>query len=497
MRLLLQVSVFVFFIQANSQMLQHISFGSHQVGFSSLLEFDYSRPARIKDQFGRTIQINVWYPALAGRSKQMDIKEYLFLGGREDSIVSDKDANENILKQFIVSASSRGADSNAWKSYFNSKQPMTAKQNAIFKKGAYPVILLMHGSAFQYALIGEFLASYGMVVINVPYKGYLQTAFDVNVIGMETEIRDLEFALHIIIKKLSIKPLIAGAVGISFGGQSAIGLAVRNPIVKAVVSLDGGIGSVFGHQLLSGYPFYSIDKVTMPILHIYNPKDPGGNIDWFDVSKYNSRYLLALNNMDHQFFGIYGWLDRYIPSVLGKSMPRPGNNTEILLQSTLNFFQMVFSNAADESLALGRKYSWMVPSIASEEFRQKEYITLPDDFLMEIFNTRGVEGVKEIHKKQQAITVMPVSAKSYNILFLYLFNKQDKNAVLEIAEMYRRDFPRSALAAYYLARAQQLNDRMEYAKKSFNDCLALLPSDNALKEFEKETYKTRCENFLK
>ena len=481
----------------NTQLLNHITFGKHRVGFKSFLQFDYSRPARTKGQYGRAVQVNVWYPASSGEGRQINIKQYISLEGMEDSIVSGKETDTKTLNHFLGYVSSQGGDMELWKAYLQSTNTMKAIQNAPFLKGSFPVALLLHGSALQYALIGEFLASHGMMAINVPYKGYMQYAFDVNVAGMETEMRDMEYALDVIIKKFKIQPQKIGVVGISFGGQSAVGMAVRNPLIKGIVSLDGGIGSTFGPQLLAGHPFFSLDKVTMPILHLYNPKDQGGNTDWFDVCKYNDRYLISLNNMDHAFFGIYGWLDRHIPYVFGKSKPRPGNNTEVILQSTLLFFNTVFGGVMDKPLNLVEKYPWMDTLVAAEVFYKKELIPLPQDVLIELLQTKGTEGIKEARQKQKALTIMPISDNSYRALFLNRFSQQDNNGMLEMAALYRTDFPNAALAAYYYGRALQSNNRAGEAKTFFNHCLTLLPADNTLTPSEKEAYKSRCENLLK
>ena len=214
-------------------------------------------------------------------------------------------------------------------SFFKEQNKTKAFHKATFLKKEYPVVLMMHGSAFQYLLLGQFLASHGIVVIHVPYKGYLQNQFDVNTVGMETQIRDIEFALFSTIKKLDLSVKSIGLVGYSFGGQSAVGLAVRNPLVKGIVSLDGGIGSDFGPYLLEHFPFFNLEKLTMPIMHLYNPHDKGGNLNWFDKTIYNHNYLIGLDHMEHDFFGTFGWMDRHVPHLLGKSYSRVGHTPRL------------------------------------------------------------------------------------------------------------------------------------------------------------------------
>lgn len=492
--------LFTIYISSTSgQVLTHLDYGPHGVGFMSSLEFDYSRPARNQNQFGRSVQINVWYPAKVSQAKAMSLNDYIYLIGKEDSLVIGDKNNKASLKQFQDFPMSQGVDVNTWNAVISNPKSMKAKKDASFKNGDYPVVHFIHGSAVDYSMLGEFLASHGMIAINVPYKGYQQNSFDVNVLGMETEIRDQEFALDYVVRKLKVSPKKIGLVGISFGGQSAVGMAVRNPMVKGIISLDGGIGSTFGPQLLAGFPFYSLEKVNMPILHLYNPEDKGGNVDWFDVCQYTDRYLIAFNNMDHSFFGIYGWLDQSIPYVLGNTRPRPGDNAEAILSYSLTFLKGIFSESGtglSSIVELDNQNSWMKPGVQSKTFKKKAFVPLPGQYLFNLMQSKGVSAVEEARQKQASITTMPITDGSYRTLFLDRFSKQEKTDMLKIVELYETDFPLSALPKYFQGQALQVNARSDEAKICFRKCLELLAADQSLTSSEKEAYKSRCENFL-
>ena len=487
-----------FFVEPGfSQKLLHLSYGDHEVGFQSSLNVDYSRPARAKNQFGRAVQINVWYPAKISKEPIMDFKQYLYLQGEEDSVTRNAQNNLAVLNSFLAERAADGADTSSWKNFLNHIAPMKARRNAPLQKGNFPVVHLIHSPAMNYCLLGELLASYGMIVINVPYKGYLQNTFDVNVQGMETEIRDQEYAFGVVVKKLEITPTAAGLVGLSFGGQSAVGMAVRNSLIKGVVSLDGGIGSTFGPQLLSGHPSYHPEKVRMPIIHLYNPEDPGGNVNWFDEVEFNDRYLVAFKNMDHSFFGIYGSLDNEINHVLGKDKPKTGNNAEAILLYTLTFFRELFTTGlVDASVLtdLDKKNSWLTSSIQSIVYKKTKFNPLPLDYLQGILNANGIEALLAEHEKQKVRTTMPIAEGSYRSLFLEVFGKQDKLSTLKISVLYEGDFPQSALAKYYRGRALMLNN--QDAKAAFSQCLSLLAGDSFLSQTEKETIKSRAQGFI-
>jgi len=484
---------------AGAQGFRHLSYGPHDVGFQSVLETDFSRPSRNNPQLGRAVQVNFWYPAVPGKESVMTFNDYLYLEGEEDS-TAGTEARATTVERFLEYPASEGANMEAWKSFLAKKNPMKGKRSAPFKYGEYPVVMLVHGSALQYAQMGEYLASHGMIVVNTPYKGYRQNTFDVSVLGMETEMRDMEFALDALVRRLKVRPAGIGIVGLSFGGQSAVGLAVRNPLVRCVVSLDGGIGSTFGPQLLDAHPFYTIEKVNMPILHIYNPADAGGNIDWFDVCEYTDRYLVSLKNMDHAFFGIFGSLDNSIPHVLGPSKPRPGDNSEAILLYTRTFLSMAFTdNLQNPEMisALGKQYPWLSDCIESSTFRKKALSPLPLDYWQKVLASRGIDGLIDAHQKVKQDNAFPISNPSYRTLFLESFNRQDKPAMSGISEMFATDFPQSALAKYYQGRSAQLNTQTDKAKSFFNQSLSLLDADTSMTTAEKAAVKTRIESFLK
>jgi len=483
---------------AGAQKLQQLSFGTHPVGFQSNLEIDEARPSRQGKNMGRAVQVNIWYPIKAAKGNRLTLIDYISLVGKEDSIPGNGNEKES-MDDFLEFPKSQGANMDAWNGFLNQKRPMQAIPGGVVLDKKMPIVLLVHGSAVQYAWMGEYLASHGMIAINVPYKGYLQNTFDVNVLGMETEMRDMEFALGATVKKLGLRPTQIGIVGMSFGGQSAVGIAVRNPLVKGIVSLDGGIGSSFGPMLLNGHPFFAIEKVNMPIIHLYNPADTGGNIDWFDVCQYADRYLVPFKNMDHSFFGIFGALDREIPHVLGPSRPRPGFNDEAVLLFTLTFLEQVFSTMPQEGKVTGlpQKHPWLSDCIEPINFRKKAFAPIPLDELLRVLESRGITGLMETHRRQKEITTMPITDGAYRSLFVDQFSRQDKTASMRIAEMYESDFPASALARYYHGRALQLNDRQDEAFVYFKNCLAMIAADDTMTETDKDAVKSRIAGFLK
>lgn len=302
----------------------------------------------------------------------MRFVEYVHRLGHEDSLVTSSRNDAAAIRQFLSYPRSEKADMDAWNRYLTIGKPMKAIQNASPQSGTFPVVLLIHGSAAEFSLLGEYLASHGMVAVNVPYKGYLQAELDVNSVGMETEIRDYEYAINFLRKSLKYSATQVAALGVSFGAQSAMGLAVRQKNIKGVISYDGGIGSQFGGQLLAASPFYRVEKINFPILHLYNAQDPETYLGWFDRYTHADRILTGFNNTTHAYFHIYGQLINGIPRLLGPSSPAANGHYEALMAHTLTFLNEIFSGVGRGTgvTLLPKQQTW-ITNIASTSIKKR------------------------------------------------------------------------------------------------------------------------------
>ena len=300
----------------------------------------------------------------------MDLNKYILLSNLKDGTTSWSNQDSAIL-EFLKYPLLDGADSVAWRSFLASVKPMKAHKNAKMGSGNFPMAILIHGNAAEYSLMAEYLATHGFISVNLPTTGYLKHSLDVNSIGLETQTRDHEFAIDFVKRKFDILPEKIAAIGMSFGGQSALGLAIRNPLVKAVVSLDGGIGSEFGGQLLAASPFYKPGLISTPILHLYNPSDPSGSLRWFDEYKHADRLLVAYKKMIHPYFLIYGHLSNSVNYSWGKTSPTAGDNYESVLLYTHKFINESFSSLPQiTSIQLEKKEQWIATGLDSVVFKR-------------------------------------------------------------------------------------------------------------------------------
>jgi dienelactone hydrolase len=356
-------------LQAQTSFLHQLSYGKYSVGFQSFVEYDQARPA-IKEQKiqgkGRLLQINVWYPAKAEGDTKMTFEEYVHLVGKElDADNADYQADG--YKKYFAWPISTGTSPSDIDVFLKQNKPLYASQNSSFANGTFPLVLLMHGFATDYAFLGEYLASMGYIAVQVPVKGSQTYELDygLNDKGLESQVLDYEYIINKISQKFNQAQVNqVGVVAFSFGGQSAIGLAIRNPQIKCVISLDGGIGSDFGGTLLSKQGFYDPTKIKAPILHLYNPKDAYTDLKWLSEYSLSNRYLVALNNVIHGHFTSFGLLDNQIPFILGKNEPRPSDAYETIMLYTQTFLDKCLKNKP-HNIAKLQNQKWVKTCVQS------------------------------------------------------------------------------------------------------------------------------------
>ena len=327
--------------------------GNSKPGFISLTRFDESRPA-VKEQAqkgtGRIIQINIWYPSVAN-TRRTHFLDYVELIGKElDDSPANKNFSEKGIDKYFEWPLSAGADKNQFKTFLEKKTPMLAYKNAGWIRQKFPLVMLVHGFAADHAYLAEWLASFGNVVMQVPVKGSTQYELDYEEKGLETQVLDYEFALSVLQKEFPYLSGEAAAAGFSFGAQSAVALAMRNKSIKAVISLDGGIGSVFGAQLLSNQSYYREQDIIGPILHLYNPADQYTDLTWFKSIPYSERFLAAMKNMQHGHFTSFGLHNKIIPGIMGKETPDPGNGYETVMLLTKVFLDEALNKSLSTSV---------------------------------------------------------------------------------------------------------------------------------------------------
>lgn len=226
--------------------------GAHQVGFKSFWRRDWSRswtaPVDANGhQVGavpRPVRINLWYPAAASRIQNMRFRDYIGSANtpgfeKVEDMVKRADLGQVGEKGLLNIFSSKAAV----ESLFTTR--MAAHRDAPFVPGRLPVLVyaLGQGDYTQEDIpLCEYLASRGYIVVSVAQLGTSERR-DVLFIhdkpSYDAEVQDLGFALATTLREIpSADSNRVAAVGMSMGGVYSLLLALRTPVIRAVVGLD-------------------------------------------------------------------------------------------------------------------------------------------------------------------------------------------------------------------------------------------------------------------
>src|SRR6516225_2496181 len=218
--------------------------GPHAVGFRLLVEEDRSRYVSASDGTGthaRPIRVYVWYPAKAA-STPMRFGRYAALADDDVWPAEISGYSREVLK-FSRGPLARSLDPAAFEALL--QRPMLAAENARPAAGRFPLIAIGQGlyyeSPIAFAALGEFLAGHGFVVVTTPLVGTNSTVVRNDAQDLETQLRDLEFA----IARARLLPFVSGdrlgVLGFDQGGMAGVLLAMRNRDVDAFAAVDSGI----------------------------------------------------------------------------------------------------------------------------------------------------------------------------------------------------------------------------------------------------------------
>jgi dienelactone hydrolase len=333
---------------------------AHPIGFRIIESADASRATpRFRD--GRPIQIAVWYPASRTSlwpSPRMTYRDYLLLTATETSFGTPTDAAATAVlagyRSFLAQAGATPAETEAFLS-----TRMRASRAAAAAPGSFPLVLIAQGngqSAHDQAFLAELLAARGYTVATTPSQanisGPMKSEREIPA-QVEEQTADLAFALRVLRgeeAEKGVRPGRYAVVGHSFGARSALLLAMRDPRVAAIVSLDGGIGGSAGKGLLDMASGFDRTRAAARILHLYEEGDRFMVPD-FDLLRSLTRadrWLVRVDGVRHVHFSSAGVLVRSIPAVARRTSAdeRTAAAWDAIAETTASFLDRFLGPAA-------------------------------------------------------------------------------------------------------------------------------------------------------
>jgi len=304
-----------------------LSSGPHAVGFRVFNQTDAAR--RLPDGSLRPLQVAVWYPAAKDdRIAPFRYRDYVLVAARERTLQAlGPGEEEQALRGYRAFLTGNGVPAAGLDDLL--EQPMLARSEPPPAPGAFPLLLFaagMGGAVQDQAAFAESLASQGYVVATTPSPvrlgAKMESERDVPAMA-EEQARDLEVALSVLSPRSWVEATRVGVVGYSFGARPALLLAGRHPAMRALVSLDGGIGSAAAKGWLSAR---ALDRSALrtPILHVYEEDDADARPDFELLASLARapRTLARVDGLRHLDFVTYGLASATLPALGGPHAER-------------------------------------------------------------------------------------------------------------------------------------------------------------------------------
>jgi dienelactone hydrolase len=273
--------------------------------------------------------VAVWYPT-SGGGAAMTLADYYSANDRRDYAGFLKGAG---ISTTVVEAMFGAA--------------MAARRGAAPRAGRFPVILVGQGNAHgapDQAVLAEYLASHGYVVASTPSPMSHTPMTSEAEVGpfADRQARELQGALTVLGGWPSADVARVGTVGHSFGARAALLLAMRDPRVRAVVSLDGGIGTATAVTSFRQAPSFEVTRAVAPILHYYERLDAFMAPDFTLLKSLPAAVtLVPVEDLHHVHFTTLGFVAAMIPEIAAATGagPNAGTGLRRAVEGTLEFLR--------------------------------------------------------------------------------------------------------------------------------------------------------------
>lgn len=296
-----------------------VRFGPHPVGYRVVHARDLTRAPGPAVDFegaptgltaGTPVQISIWYPARArDDGPSMRYGDYRDLAEHRVDLAPVRAGDRNASIQSVLNAARFGLG-RAWSRVRAESllaEPMRAVRDAAPAEGRYPVVLGGLGVPGSAALLGEYLASHGYIVVSAPS---LPATAGLQVTNrpaaLEIQTRNLEF-LRGFVREL---PFADGrrlhVIGVNFDGMAAVNYQLRNMDALTVVSLDGWESKTLGVGVLLASPWFDVRRLRVPYLAFTQADQGRENLrpapTLLDTLRYAERALYQVEGLHHLHF---------------------------------------------------------------------------------------------------------------------------------------------------------------------------------------------------
>lgn len=476
---------------ANSPLWAQLKSGPYRTGFKYIYTRDPSRTwtqtrgfgqTFSPDRFGRPIRISIWYPASPERGRRMVYRGYVDAAGpqsfkRYDALIRAQDllhsklnVRKGVLPQFLAT-------------------PVNAYANAVPLKSRFPLVLYfdgLQGDTVSQVVLNEYLASYGFVVATIPIVGQdAATPAQTNTqAGLETTIRDMEFAWSILRFEPEVDASKVAVMGHSLGAVEAILFAMQNGDVSAVVGLDGTYG--FTPDVLTNFYAYDPMRMSAAFLDLRRAqKDTGPSAFVLDLSAVNwlyfsDRTLVTLKGMYHTDFTDFGILAKIFdfPPFADRNYTIGSLGYQSVCRIVLDYLEMQIIRRP----AAGSQFDADVASAPGGAARTIAALQLPPSpqQMVEVARKKGLTAATQLvqYYRINAPKSPVVNESVYNSLGYTLLAEKDFAGAIAALEIDSFAYPHSSNIADSLGDMYAGAGQYDKARQAYLRALALLPADS-------------------
>ena len=200
----------------------------------------------------------------------------------------------------------------------------------------FPLVLIAQGNSHDVAdqvVLCEYLASQGFVVAATPspmLRSPMEREEQVGTFA-ETQAAELTAAIAAVAAAVPVDTQHLAVVGHSFGARAALLLAMQDRRVRAIVSLDGGIGTATAAESFRRVPSFRADAPLPPLLHFYEELDAFMAPDFAMLKSLRTSELLLepTEAMHHVHFTTYGFAAALFPDLARATRATPATGTAV------------------------------------------------------------------------------------------------------------------------------------------------------------------------
>ena len=489
--------------------------GPYAVGFKTIYRYDYSRNWKPKYDSDKRLQrgvrarpmrISVWYPAknqVTGR--KMSYQGYVHFDNKD---VVFAELNRELERRNVASLRQVLKGEPAFRGLMAAQ--MAAVLNAAPQNGAFPLVAYSPGlnESWQHAnaVLSEYLASHGYVVVTPAQLGTtsLRLNLGINPIDMETQVRDLEFAIGVMQDFQNVDHNKLVIVGHSMGGVAALILKLRNSEVDAVVGLDASYGSPgrLGETLTKS-PYYKPERMRTPLLDL---RRVNSNLDLrgIDAFRYSNRYYLQFVGIQHSDFTSFPMIATRFPTdIEGRTPEAASRGYHLVCRYVLNFLNAVLKNDERGLSFINRKPEENGTQVGLVKFDLRKGLPAPpsEEEFVQIIRREGLQKAiltfrefKAKEPNQPIISESVLTSLGYD--FISPPDPQPALAI-DIFKLIVEAHPTSADAYDSLAEGYIAHGDKDMAIKSYEKVLEVVATDPTANEEKKKSLRNNALEKLK